>query len=84
MQSRGCDPTSNSDCAMPADAAAWITVIDPDNKSKAPKGGGRGFGTADATNGTIGLTVSGNNVSIVRPNFSQLNEASTTIDVTKI
>jgi type IV pilus assembly protein PilA len=84
MQSRGCDPTANTECALPSDAPAWINVIDPDNKSKAPKGGGRGFGTASAANGVIGLTVSGNNVTVVRPNFSQLTETSTTIDVTKI
>jgi len=66
---------------LPASAGAWITeVVDPDDKSKAPKGGVDGFDTAaDATNGVI--QISGNNTALVisRPVFDDLSAATVTI-----
>lgn len=87
QQSRGC---TTANCPMPSTAAAWINIIDPDNKSKAPKGGGRGFvdSTAtDTTNGSISISVSGTggaNVKVIRPNFSALDVTSTTINTSSI
>ena len=86
MQSRGC-PSTNANCVLPADADEWIAVIDPDSKSRAPKGGGAGFtnsSAVDDTNGSVSISVTGNNVKVIRPNFSQLNATSTTIDTQSI
>jgi type IV pilus assembly protein PilA len=83
QQSRGC---TAANCPMPANAEEWINVIDPDNKSRAPKGGIRGFidsTSADATNGAISVSGS-TNVKVIRPNFSALDLTSTTIDTSAI
>ena len=63
----------------PVDSADWINnVIDPDQKSKAPLGGGSGFdNTGDANNGVVQLALSGNTVTVTRPQFSEF-----TADVT--
>ena len=67
---------------MPVTAAAWIAIVDPDNKSKAPQGGGPGYedGTGD-TDGTIGIqmTGAGNRVMVTRPDYlSSFGNAVTT------
>ncbi len=66
----------------------WLAVIDPDNKSKAPVGGGSGYqsGASDATNGTIGITVSANSVLINRPDFADAwgSATTTSVDPTQI
>jgi type IV pilus assembly protein PilA len=81
-QARGCDST-NANCVLPADSAAWINVIDPDNKSTAANGPGRGFITTvggDGTTGQVGIvyTAASGILNISRPIFLDLNTAKST------
>ncbi len=66
---------------LPSGPSDWISdVVDPDDKSKAPKGGVAGYDTsADNANGVI--VISGNNTSLVisRPAFDELSAATVTI-----
>ena len=66
---------------LPSTAAAWITtVIDPDNKALSPEGGVNAFSsTADAANGVIQITLNGDNVTIIRPNYQSIGQRSVTI-----
>ena len=71
--------------ALPASATDWIDIIDPDDKSKAPVGGVRGFGgSANDTTGVIG--VSGDNTALVisRPQFDELSAATVTINAREL
>jgi type IV pilus assembly protein PilA len=74
--------------SLPASANAWVNVIDPDSKSLAPEGGVNGYTTdtaGDASNGVVVVYIpAGNNVTIVRPNYGNVNEASVTIDTDEI
>jgi type IV pilus assembly protein PilA len=77
QQARG-----NTTAVLPTDAQAWIDeVIDKDNKSKAPEGGLRGFLTAaDGTNGVIGISISGSNLVIERPQYLEIAQATVSFD----
>ncbi|MET0083257.1 MAG: prepilin-type N-terminal cleavage/methylation domain-containing protein [Sedimenticola sp.] len=70
---------------VPNSTNGWIVLVDPDNTSTAPEGGGRGYaGSADA-NGTIGISVSGTEVTISRPNYlGEIDAINTTINSTNI
>lgn len=84
VQARG---GSGADNALPADAAAWINVIDPDGKAVAPRGGGPGYITgtsADATNGQIAINYASNRVAFARPAFGELTAATTSFDANEI
>ena len=69
--------------SYPSDADAWIAIYNPDGTT-APSGGGNQFaGSADATNGTIGVSVSGTGatatVTITLPAYGGLSAASEAI-----
>ena len=73
---------------MPANFDTWMDVIDPDNKSKAPVGGGRGYitGASVKNTGQIGVTASNTNVLMNRPDFADAwgQAATVNIDVVNI
>ena len=69
--------------SYPSDADAWIAIYNPDGTT-APSGGGNQFDSAaDATNGTIGVSVSGTDatatVTITLPAYGGLSAASEAI-----
>ena len=87
MQSRGCDPTANTDCALPVTAADWIAnVVDPDNKAIAPKGGVPGYGaTASNVNGVVEISgTSAAGIYVERPDYGELDAASVNISPANI
>jgi type IV pilus assembly protein PilA len=72
---------------LPTDAAAWIKdVIDPDNKAKAPQGGGPGYvvGTANDTTGAIGISGANTALKVERPKYGELTAVSVTINATEM
>ena len=81
QQARG-----DASAALPTDVAAWIDeVIDPDGKSKAPKGGVDGYnGTADATNGVIGIAGDNDRLVLTRPAYGELSEVTVGIEPNNI
>jgi type IV pilus assembly protein PilA len=73
QQARG-----NTTAALPATAQAWIdTVIDPDNKSRAPEGGLSGYiaGAAGSAQGRIGIEYANSILTITRPVYLELTPA---------
>lgn len=68
----------NTTVVLPASAADWINnVIDPDNKSKAPEGGGRGYVVGAATaQGAIGIDYATSIITIRRPTYLEITATS--------
>ncbi len=66
---------------LPSDLAGWLSVIDPDNKAKAPQGAANGYAaTKDDTNGVVGIGVTGTtNVLVTRPAYGDITEATVNI-----
>ena len=65
-----------------------VNIVNPENRT-APIGGVPAFNTAaDATNGVVGLSVTGTagqeNIFINKPNFLDLNAETVSIDATQI
>lgn len=72
----------------PTDSAGWQRVADPDQKAKAPQGGGAGYAnSADATNGVVGIAFAAPVVTITRPNYAGAfgtPDAVTTVNINNI
>ncbi|MET0101978.1 MAG: prepilin-type N-terminal cleavage/methylation domain-containing protein [Sedimenticola sp.] len=70
---------------LPNSSAGWILLIDPDGTSTAPEGGGSGFSNAADANGTIGIGVSGTDVTVARPAYlNEITAENTTVNSTNI
>ncbi len=68
----------NTTAALPTTPLLWIdNVIDPDNKSKAPEGGGPGY-LAGASNpqGAIGIRYASSVMTVIRPAYLEITATS--------